>query len=474
MTQAQGHMANRDAFSWYMERDPGLRSTIVTVLGLDRAPDVAKLTARIRRLVADLPQFRQRVVEPPLRLDTPRWTIDDDFDLTWHLRWESLPSWDEVLELARRDAMTAFDVAHPLWKATIVDGLPDGRAAVVMKLHHALTDGVGGMELALLLFDSRRRVRIDPPVDLPADGEHPTKPELVQEALADDAARFLHTASRVVRSAPAAALQAVRAPRQAVTDLAGLASSVVRTIRPVSRPGSPVMLERHLGRRLATLEVPLADLRRAGAAANGTLNDAFMAGVAGGIRRYHDRHGAPTRNLWVTVPINLRTAEDPLGGNRITLQRIELPADDTDVIAQMRAVHEACQRARREPAVPHTDAIAGSLNLLPAAYVGSMLKHVDVVASNVPGFPEAVHLAGAELVSYHAFGPTIGAALNVTLLSYRGTCFLGITIDTAAAPDSEALVACLREGFDEVLAVAPPPRSRRSPAVSRARAAATP
>jgi diacylglycerol O-acyltransferase len=450
------HMRNRDAFTWYMERDPALRATIVTVLGLDRAPDAARLTARSRRLVRELPMFRQRVVEPPLRLDTPRWTIDDDFDLSCHIRWESLPSWEDVMELARRDAMTPFDRAHPLWKATVVEGLPEGRAAVVMKLHHALTDGVGGMELALLLFDDRRRVAIDDPVPDPGDGEHPSTAGLVGDALVDDAQRALHTASRLLGGVVPTAVRALRSPRRAARDAVGLVTSVARTVRPVFRPGSPVLTDRHLGRELAALEVPIDDLRRAGAAAGGTLNDAFMAGVAGGLRRYHAHHGAPTGNLWVTLPINLRTAEDPLGGNRITLQRLVLPAGETDPIAQMRAVHEACARARNEPAVPYTDAIAGSLNLLPAAIVGSMLKHVDVVASNVPGFSTRSYLAGAEVLSYHAFGPTIGAALNVTLLSYRDTCFLGMTIDTAAARDPAVLVDCLRQAFDEIRAVARP------------------
>lgn len=464
MPDSQVHMRNSDAFSWYMERDPLLRSTIVTVMGFDRAPDADRLMARVARLTRELPSFRQRVVEPPMRLATPRWTLDADFDLAWHVRRESLPSWEEVMELARRDAMTAFDPAHPLWKATLVEGLPDGQAAVVMKLHHALTDGVGGMELALLLFDDRRKVAIDGPVREPVDGEHLSGPDIVRDALADDARRAVHTAARLVRGALPATARAVRSPRQAAQDLVGLVTSVARTVRPVARPGSPVMTERHLGRQLATLEVQTDDLRRAGAAAGGTLNDAFMAGVTAGLRLYHHRHGVCVDRLHVTLPINIRTAEDPMGGNRITLQRFDLPAGERDPIASMQAIHDACRAARDEPAVPHTDAIAGSLNLLPRGYVGSMLKHVDFLASNVPGFTKPVYLAGAELLSYYAFGPTIGSAVNVTLLSYRTTCFLGITIDTAAAPDTDVLVDCLREGFGEVLDMAPrtSSRSRRS------------
>ncbi|MEX2293229.1 MAG: WS/DGAT domain-containing protein [Acidimicrobiales bacterium] len=196
--------------------------------------------------------------------------------------------------------------------------------------------------------------------------------------------------------------------------------------------------------------MPLESFHNAATAAKGTLNDAFLASVIGGVRKYHERHDVALDRLRVTLSISLRTPEDPLGGNRITLQRFELAANELDVKARMRAVHAACRRARDEPAVQHTDAIAATLNLLPTRVIGSMLKHVDVVASNVPGFTFRVYLAGAEVLAQYAFGPTIGAALNVTLLSYQNTCHLGISIDTNAAPDPEVLVECLREGFDEV------------------------
>ncbi len=453
-TMPEAHMRNSDAFSWYMERDPNLRSTIITVLRLSQPPDPERLTARATRLTRELPMWRQRVIEPPWRLANPRWTVDEDFDLSWHLRWESLPTWDEVMSQARRDAMTAFDPAHPLWKATVIEGLPGGEAAVVMKLHHSLTDGIGGMELALRLFDRESDVVDDEPMPDPPDGEHLSTIDVIRDAIAVDATRLLHNTAQLVTGAVPAVVRAVRSPRRAMSEAWGLVGSVARTVRPVADTGSPVMTDRHLGRHLATLEVPLEHLHRAAEIASGTLNDAFLASVIGGMRKYHERHDVSLDRLRVTLPISLRTQEDPMGGNRITLQRFELAANELDVRARMQAVHAACRRARDEPAVRHTDAIAATLNLLPSSFIGSMLKHVDVVASNVPGFDFPVYLAGAEVLSHHAFGPTIGAAVNVTLLSYQATCYLGISIDTVAAPDPEMLVECLREGFDEVLAAA--------------------
>jgi diacylglycerol O-acyltransferase len=214
------------------------------------------------------------------------------------------------------------------------------------------------------------------------------------------------------------------------------------------------MTERHLGRQLMTLDVPLDRLRAAAKEAGGTLNDAYLAAVAGGLREYHERHGAGAGDLRVTLPINLRRPEDPIGGNRITLQRCLIPAAVRDPVDRMRLIDERIGRARNEPAVPLTNGIAAGLNLLPPSYIGGMLKHVDFLASNVPGPRVPVYLAGARMTEYYAFGPTIGAAVNLTLISYCGTCNIGVNVDTAAVPDPEELETCLQQGFDEVLALA--------------------
>ncbi len=186
---------------------------------------------------------------------------------------------------------------------------------------------------------------------------------------------------------------------------------------------------------------------------NGTLNDGFLAGVTGGLRRYHEAHGAPVDELRVTMPISMRTDADPDGGNRITLQRFVVPVGLADPAVRTDAIDACCHAAREERSLPYTNAVAGALNLLPRAVIGGMLKHVDFLASNVPGFPFAVYLAGAEVIGYVPFGPTIGAAVNVTLLSYSGTCWMGFTIDSAAIPDRDAFMKAMVDGFEEVLAL---------------------
>ena len=230
--------------------------------------------------------------------------------------------------------------------------------------------------------------------------------------------------------------------------------SIGRTVAPVSETMSPIMKGRGVSRYVDVLEMQLGDLKRAAAVAGGSVNDGFLAGVTGGLRRYHERHAVPVDQLRVTLPISIRTPEDPIGGNRITLIRFAVPVADSDPASRIQELGRLCRAARHERSLQFTDAIAATLNLLPAAVVGGMLKHVDFVASDVAGFTFPVYLAGARVERNVAFGPTTGTAANFTLLSHDGTCCVGINIDTAAVPDPDVLVECMREGFEELLALA--------------------
>jgi diacylglycerol O-acyltransferase / wax synthase len=448
-------MRDTDAFTWYMERDPVMRSTVVAVAWLERAPDWDVLTAKLDGATRQIPSFRQRIVEPPARLATPRWTNDPDFDLSWHVRRVAAPppgTPETVIAVARNAAMTAFDPARPLWEFTLVEGLDGGRAALVMKLHHSLTDGIGGMQLMLTLFD----VEPEPgevdvcEVEAPR-GEQIGTMDLVRAGLVRGGARGVGAIRGGLASARSSSGRIVREPARVIGDAVENARSIARTVAPVRDTLSPVMRRRGLRRELDMVEVGLDDLKRAASAAGGSVNDGFMAAVAGGFRRYHELHAAPVDALRVTLPISIRKPDDPLGGNRITLIRFPVPVGEPDPAVRVAEMERRCRAARDERSLPYTEMIAGALNLLPAGVVGGMLKHVDFVASDVPGFPFPVYLAGARLERYVAFGPTIGTAVNLTLLSYRGTCCVGVTIDAAAVPDPDLLLECLRDGFEEVL-----------------------
>jgi diacylglycerol O-acyltransferase / wax synthase len=264
----------------------------------------------------------------------------------------------------------------------------------------------------------------------------------------------LRLLSREIPAAIPAALTAARHPAATAARVVQTAASIWRTVAPISTTLSPIMTERHLTRRLATIDVPLDRLHAAAKAADCTINDAFLASIAAGLRHYHDKHGATVGELRVTLPISIRKEDDPIGGNRITLQRCTIPVGIDDHVDRMRAIHDRVSAVRAEPSLAMANEIAAGLNLLPPSYVGGILKHVDFLASNVPGPPFPIYLAGARLTGYHAFGPTIGASVNLTLLSYCGTCNVGVNIDTAAVPEPDVLMAALSQGFDDVLALA--------------------
>ena len=452
-------MSQTDAFTWAMESDPRLRSTVVTVIMLDRSPDWDVVRERFEALSGNLPIWRQRVVESPPPAP-PRWEDAPDFDIAFHMRRVSATeprNLQGVLEMARVAAMSDFDRARPLWTATLIEGLDDDGAAVLCKFHHALTDGVGGVQIAMHLFDLTEQPRSLESVQTrsghPEVHEHGLLSGYI-DVLRYDLGLVRQAVTGAVRTAPKALFDVIRHPMQTAASAGELTASVYRTMRPVRETGSPLMKDRTLVRRLAVHEVPLSKLKEAAHRSGGALNDAFVAGISGGLRRYHERHGVTVGDLHLTMPISIRTEDDNEGGNHITLARFDVPVGVADPAERISETRERTTRVRNERSTPYIQIIAGAMNLMPRSYIGSVLRKVDFLASDVPGVPVPVYLAGAKVRVQYAFGPTIGSAVNVTLLTYVDTCALGIDVDTGAIPDFDVFCDCLVEGFDEVLALA--------------------
>ena len=426
---SSAYMREGDAFSWYMEADPLLRSTVVSVVVLDGAVDVKRLFERLDRACRITPGFRHKVVQAPLRLARPRWVVDDNFDLAFHVRRIAAPEpgrLSDVFDYACQTGMAGFDRERALWEFTLVEGLCDGRSALVLKLHHALTDGIGGMEMAKNLLDfgaESPRARAD------AACAH-RRPNVAGRARA----RGGYAACDACRAHDTRLASGSPAHRDARGDEPARDAAHRVRHRPLDRAHGPTRardpLTGHARARPAwrydALTFPFDALHDAAGSADCTLNDAFLAALSGGLLRYHDEHGVAVGDLRLTMPISIRKPEDPIGGNRITLVRFRIPASLRDPVERMHAIHELAVQARNEPAIEYTNAIAGALNALPRRVVGSMLKHVDFLASNVPGITVPVYLAGAPVSEWYAFGPTIGSALNATLVSYNGRCFVGI------------------------------------------------
>jgi WS/DGAT/MGAT family acyltransferase len=452
-------MSDADALMWNIEKDPLLRSTIITVYVLDQAPDRERFTRNMERVSRVVPRLRQRVLGHPLSIAPPRWEIDPNFDLDYHLRWMRAignGTLREVFDIAEPIAMQGFDRARPLWEFTVVEGLAEGKAAIIAKIHHAITDGVGGMKLQMELVDLER--------DVVDDGAMPPAPEAPRlterqrwlDAVAYEVRRQTQAARRAITSAPVDLVAAAADPVGAVARTVETTTSLARLLRPVTEPLSPLMRGRSLSVRFDSLHYPLQPLKQAAKLVQGKLNDAFVAAVAGGLRRYHEHHGYHVGDLRMTMPINVRDDNTARrAGNQFVPARFPVPVDIEDPIARMNAIRELVAQQRAEPALSLTDPIANLLNRLPATATtgvfGAMLKGIDFVTSNVPGAPVPIYLAGGRVEAQIALGPMTGAATNVVLLSYGDDVNIGINTDPAAIPDPEVFVECLKDGFDEIL-----------------------
>ncbi len=456
----EDRMSDADALMWNIEKDPALRSTITSVFVFDRPIDRDLLSQRIERLSRVVPRLRQRVRSNPLSVAPPRWEVDPHFDLGFHLWWLKAPGKGKLRDLmavAEPVAMSGFDRARPLWRAVVVDGLEGGRSGLVMKIHHAITDGVGGMKIQLELLDLEpdAPLRDVPP---PPEVHVMSQPERFVDAFNHERRRQLGILKRSAPNLLTSAVAAASDPAGAIERSSELAASIGRVLRPTSHPLSPLMTGRSLSSRFDTITIPLDQAKKAAKKAGGKLNDAFVGGVARGLYDYHLRHGIDIDELRMAIPISVRSSSEPaVAGNAFVPARIELAIDQADPIDTMREVRTRVEEARTEPANDLVEPVSNLLNRLPTtaltALFGSMVKAVDFTTSNVPGAPFPVYLAGARMEAQYPFGPLAGAALNITLLSYQNDLNIGINSDPAAVPDPHLLVECLRSGFTSILSL---------------------
>ncbi|HEX6419488.1 MAG TPA: wax ester/triacylglycerol synthase domain-containing protein [Acidimicrobiales bacterium] len=466
-----------DSLLWRIASDPVLRTPILVVGLLDRSPSPEGLEATVDRAVAALPRLRQRIAGPPLGLGRPRWEDAGEPSLAHHVRRVRAPGGgvEDVLEVAQPDAVAAFDPARPPWTLTVVDGLEGDRAAVVLRFHHAVTDGVGGIEIADVLFDRARR----PPRTggraagtPPAPGPPQASPAPPGGGLAGEA---VDAATRLSREALSATRDVVEAAARRPGDLVAaplrLGRSAARLLAPARRGGSPALAGRSLDRWLNVTERPMARLHRAAHAAGGTVNDVLLGSVGGALAAYHRAQGQPVRTVRITMPISIRRPGDPMGGNRFVPARFTLPVDDPDPRMRVKIAGGIARRWRAEPALGATDLLAGGLNMLPGPVVtrlfGDMLRSIDADVVDVPGLGRRAFLGGARIDRLWAFAPPGGAALSITLVSHDEVACIGLSCDRLAVTDPALLATCLDEALDEVLALGGPsgtPRRTARPA----------
>lgn len=456
-------MSDADALMWRNEKDPMLRSTIVAVAVLDSAPDRRLVEARLERTSRAVPRLRQRVVHSPLSVAPPRWEIDPNFDLGYHLRWYRAPGevgLDAALRIAEPMAMQGFDRSRPLWEFTVVEGLGRGQAASILKLHHSISDGVGAVQIAMNLFDLERVSTADdePLPEAPAVDVLPMGARML-DAVDHERRRVFGIAGRLPRTIGAAAQAVASDPIGSGRTLAETVASMGRMFGPATHPVSPLMAGRSLSVHFEVISQPLDDLKAAGRMAGGRLNDAFVAGAIDGLRRYHDHHGVAVEELRMTMPINVRgDANSALAGNAFAPARMLVPLGIRDPVKRMRVIRDLVRRQRAEPAMAVIDPMALIVHRLPTtlstALFQTMLRGQDFITSNVPGVPIPLFFAGSEVLAQFPFGPMSGAAMNLTLLSYQDQVHIGVNTDPAAVPDPDLLRSCLEDAFAELCKLA--------------------
>ncbi len=450
------HMRESDALMWSLERSPELRATIVLVVLLDGSPSTPALADRLERLSRVAPLFRQRVVEDKHHITTPMFVVDPHFDVSWHLRRFAAAeprTLESVLQEAAKMGTEAFDPVRPLWECTVIDGMEEGQSALVLKVHHTLTDGLGGVQLLSHLMDldpASVRLGTMPPVPPPASPRSGSVSEAFDYAGRQMLGATWSGATKLIRTG----FRAVRDPVATTRDATATARAIFDVLRPPPPSMSPVFGARGIDRRYMVIDVPTVALKAAGHSAGGTLNDAFIAALNGGLRLYHERHGQPVQQLSGTVPVSVRTVDDPIAGNRITIARYVDKVGRNEPAERIRAAHARMRQLRNDRATPYLEAIWAVVNRLPVSYLQGSTSMSDFTASNVPGIPVPVYCSGALVRALYPFGPTMGAPLNVTLMSYADTCHIGVNIDVTAVPDSDEMHSCLQAGLAEVLGLA--------------------
>ena len=458
--QHSQHLSDADTMLLRVEKDSLLRSTITAVIVLDGTPDRDAVLARLERMSRSVPGCRHRLATPPLALATPRWVVDRDFDLSYHLRWIAAPepkTLDTVFEFARQSAMSGLDADRPLWTFTVVEGLECSRAAVVVKLHHVLTDGVGGIAMLPFLVDATREPRdLGPMPSLPED-DITTRRALTLDALGARRERltsFLRGAGELAaRNAPGA----IRHPVAAAGAVARSVEAVGRIMRPQGERRSPILVERRGWARFAAIDVDLAALRAAARSRNVTLNDAFLAALGDGFARYHENHRAPVDQLRAAVAVNIRREGDPPGGSHVRGGALVIPVGTDDPAKYMAIYHDLMLMLRddvRQPLASAMGTVMNGFGPFVSGVIGSIMKQCDFAASNVPGVDVPLYFGGTEMLALYGFGPGMGTAANIALVSYRDTAFIGFNVDAGAVPDVNVLVDCVRQGFEVVLALA--------------------
>ena len=429
-------------------------------------PLYVDLVEHIRGRLNQVPRFRQRIVVPPLEAGRPLWADDVNFNLTYHIRHTGLPDpggEDELRQLAARVFSQQLDRSKPLWELWLVQGLERDRFAILTKTHHAMVDGVSGVDIGTVLFDLEPVPQPSERVDDWKPRPEPSTSTLVTRAATDLASAPLKLAERAV--------EAVRNPETTARRIAEGLEGVGEVVGAFADPAPDVPLNQEIGphRRFVWARSELATFKRIKNGLGGTVNDVVLAVVTGALREWLHGRGVRTEGLELRalVPVSIRS-EDERGnlGNKIAVMRGPLPVYVDDPVRRLRVVTEAMEGLKRSKQALGAEVISRFNDFAPptllaqASRVNFSTRLFNLIVTNVPGPQLPLYVLGREMEEIFpvAFLPP-NHTLAVAIMSYNGRIGFGLLADYDSVEDveliSEGISASLAELEEAAAAAAP-------------------
>jgi diacylglycerol O-acyltransferase / wax synthase len=391
-----------------------------------------------------------------LGVAAPVWVDDPHFNARYHVRHTALPDPagdDELRALAGRLFAQQLDRDKPLWEIWLVDTMADGRFALICKTHHALVDGISGVDILTVLFDLEQNAKEPEPGPPWAPRPAPSSAELFADAVAER----LTGPWQLVRNALS---HPDRAGAEAGRAVAGLASQAAAGIQ--GAPQSPLNVRIGPHRRFAWVEADLTTFKAIKNALGGTINDVVLTAVAGALRAHLIRHARDPEGteLKAMVPISVRAdAEHGALGNRVSAMYAPLPVGLPDPVERFRFVHAAMAGLKESGQAVGAMAItrladaAAPTVLDQAARLVSRQRFFNLTVTNVPGPQVPLYVLGRRLQAFYPLVPLVNnTALGIAIMSYDGHLFFGLLGDFDALPDLDALAEDLAYAIEELAA----------------------
>ena len=452
-------LSSLDASFLYLEK-PGVHMHVAglsvfgpradgTTLSYD---DVERVVEARLRLA---PRLRRKLLPVPGNLSRPVWVDDEHFDIDFHLRHASVPTPGGRFEMQRavgRVLSRPLDRTKPLWELYVFEGLAEGRTGMLLKLHHALADGIGGMMIASALFD----LAPDAPTgesDAWVPEPAPASQDLIREAVEDVVLHPVQGISHMARQ-PSIFAETLAATADALRTVAGMGSP----------PRGPFDGRVGPNRRFAIAERPFEAFRAIKDGLGGTVNDVVLTAVAGGMHTLLHHRGEPTkgRSLRAMVPVSVRSpGESGDIGNRVAPIFVDVPVGAMAPRTRLRRVRAATARIKDSGMAVGADTIIGLGAFAPpalhatAARLIAQARWCNVVVSNIPAPQVPLYLAGAPLeASYPAMNLKEDCGLSIACTSAAGTMAFGLTADWDLVPDLEILARGVEAATDELATAA--------------------